>query len=56
MGFVFRFKKYPKFFRSDIKQDMSRNVSKAVISIVIQNCQEVLPNSHTNPHNLRFLE
>lgn len=38
MGFVFKFKKYPKFFKSDTRQDARTN-NKAVISVVIQNCQ-----------------
>ena len=27
-----------------------------MISVVLQNSQEVSPNSHANPHNLRFLD
>ena len=38
MGFVFKFKKYPKFFKTDARQDARTN-NKAVISVVIQNCQ-----------------
>lgn len=54
ISFVFQFKKYPKFFKIEPK-DLNHSATRAILSLVIQNAQEVLQNSHSNPSNLRLL-
>ena len=56
MGCLFRFKKYPRYFKEIKLEENKPNIPKAVLSIVLQNSQEVSPNSHANPHSLNFLD
>lgn len=55
MGCLFRFKKYASYFR-ETASEKTRNVSKAVISFVVQSSQEISPNSHANPDSFNSLD
>lgn len=55
IGFVLKFKKYPTFFKTEMK-NFERTPAKASMSIIFQNSQEIVPNSHENPSNVRSLD